>query len=131
VLSGASGEEIRSFYAYDPQFAGGVNVAAGDIDGDGLDDIITGAGASGGPHVKVFSGASGEEIRSFHAYDPQFAGGVTVAAADFDGDQLAEIVTGAGLGGGPHVKTFSGASGEEMLSFYAYDPSFGGGVFGG
>jgi hypothetical protein len=131
LFSGASGEEIRSFYAYDPLFAGGVNVAAGDIDGDGLDDIITGAGASGGPHVKVFSGASGEEIRSFYAYDPLFAGGVTVAASDFYGDQLAEIVTGAGLGGGPHVKTFNGASGEEMLSFFSYDPSFGGGVFGG
>ena len=131
VFSGASGEEIRSFYAYDPLFSGGVNVAAGDIDGDGMDDVITGAGASGGPHVKVFSGASGEEIRSFYAYDPLFAGGVTVAASDFDGDQLAEIVTGAGLGGGPHVKTFSGATGEEMLSSYAYDPSFGGGVFVG
>lgn len=129
VFSGESGEGIRSFFAYDLQFAGGVNVAAGDIDGDGIDDVITGAGAGAGPHVKVFSGKSGEEIRSFFAFDPQFAGGVTVAASDIDGDLRLEIVTGAGPGAGPHVKAFSAVTGAEMLSLYAYDSAFSGGVF--
>jgi hypothetical protein len=141
VFSGESGEGIRSFFAYDRQFAGGVNVAAGDIDGDGIDDVITGAGAGAGPHVKVFSGKSGEvmrkvfsgesgeEIRSFFAFDPQFAGGVTVAASDIDGDLRLEIVTGAGPGAGPHVKAFSAVTGAEMLSLYAYDSAFSGGVF--
>jgi hypothetical protein len=128
VFSGESGEEIRSFFAYDPQFAGGVNVAAGDIDGDGIDDVITGAGAGAGPHVKVFSGESGEEIRSFYAYDPQFAGGVNVAAGDIDGDGIDDVITGAGAGAGPHVKVFSGKSGEEIRSFFAFDPQFAGGV---
>ena len=131
VFSSANGTVKNEFYAYDPTFTGGVRVAQGHLDQDGILDWITAAGAGGGPHVRVFSGASGEEIRSFYAYDPLFAGGVTVAASDFVGDQLVEIVTGPGLGGTPHVKTFSGATGEEMLSFYAYDPSFGGGVFGG
>jgi hypothetical protein len=35
-----------------------VRVAAGDLDGDGKADIVTGAGANA-PHVKVFSGATG------------------------------------------------------------------------
>ena len=70
---------LRDFMAYDLGFLGGVSVAALDIDGDGKADIITGAGGGGGPHVRVFSGATaGLELRSFFAFDPGFLGGVSV-----------------------------------------------------
>ena len=124
--------EVASFFAYDPAFAGGVSVAAGDVTGDGVADIITGAGAGGGPHVRAFSLAGGvaTEVASFFAYDPAFAGGVSVAAGDVTGDGVAEIITGAGPGGGPHVRAFSLAGGvvTEVASFFAYDPAFPGGV---
>jgi autotransporter-associated beta strand protein/VCBS repeat-containing protein len=128
VFSGANGSVIRSFFAYDSGFTGGVSVAAGDVNQDGWADIITGAGAGGGPHVRVFSGADGSELASFFAYDAGFGGGVTVAAGDLDGDGRADIVTGAGAGGGPHVQVFSGANGSVLASFFAYDSGFGGGV---
>jgi hypothetical protein len=129
VFDGQTGAEVRSFLAFDPGFAGGVFVAAGDVDGDGFADIITGADAGGGPHVRVFSGATNAELRSFFAYTPSFTGGVRVAAGDVNGDGLADIVTGAGPGAGPHVKVFDGATGTEIRSFFAYDPSFTGGVY--
>jgi hypothetical protein len=129
VFDGATGQEIMSFFAYNASFTGGVFVAAGDVDGDGRADIITGAGAGGGPHVKVFSGATGQEIRSFFAYDGGFTGGVTVAAGDLNGDGRADIVTGAGAGGGPHVKAFDAVTGAELQSFFAFAPEFTGGVF--
>ena len=47
--------EIASFYAYDPAFSGGVDVAVGDLNGDGVGEIVTGAGPGGGPHVRAFS----------------------------------------------------------------------------
>src|SRR5215203_1781986 len=83
-----------------PWFLGGINVTLGDINGDGVMDVIVGAGAGpdGGPHVRVFSGTDLSELASFYAYDPSFAGGVTVAAADVDGDGRADIITGAGPG---------------------------------
>ncbi len=60
---------------------------------------------------------------------PGFGGGLTVASADLNGDGYPEIVTGAGFGGGPHVKVFDGKTLTETASFFAYDPSFNGGVF--
>jgi hypothetical protein len=128
VFDGETGAAFMSFFAYDASFHGGVTVAAGDVDGDGKADIITGAGAGGGPHVKVFSGADGSTLRSFFAYDASFTGGVFVAAGDVNGDGKADIITGAGAGGGPHVKVFSGADSSLLTSFFAYDAGFSGGV---
>jgi hypothetical protein len=128
VFSGRDGSVLYSFFAYAADMFSGVRVAAGDVDGDGYADIITGAGAGGGPHVKVFSGADGSLLRSFFAYGTTFYGGVYVASADVDGDGKADIITGAGAGGGPHVEVFGGADGSLRASFFAYGATFFGGV---
>jgi len=128
-------DEIAGFFAYDVNFPGGVSVAAGDVNGDGRADIITGAGPGGGPHVRVLGhlyGGAVEELCGFFACDPAFAGGVRVAAGDVDGDGRADIITGAGPGGGPHVRVLScndHAPDRELASFFAYAPSFAGGVY--
>jgi hypothetical protein len=128
VIDGVTGADVWSFYAYDPGFSGGVFVAAGDVTGDGRDDIITGAGPGGGPHVRVFDGATGSEVGGFYAYDPGFDGGVFVAAGDVTGDGRAEIMTGAGPGGGPHVRVIDGLTLAPVHDFLAYHPGFAGGV---
>ncbi|MGH2651195.1 MAG: delta-60 repeat domain-containing protein, partial [Actinomycetota bacterium] len=50
--------------------------------------IIAGPGSGGGGRVKVFSGSSGAELRSFLAYGPGFTGGVRVASGDVTGDGI-------------------------------------------
>ncbi len=128
VFDGGTSAEVQSFDAYGPSFSGGVRVAAGDVNGDGIADIITAAGPGAGPHVKVFDGRSGAELRSFFAYGAGFTGGVYVAAGDVNNDGLADIITGAGSGSpGGHVKVFDGRSGAELRSFFAFD-GFTGGV---
>ncbi|MCA9071522.1 MAG: VCBS repeat-containing protein, partial [Planctomycetaceae bacterium] len=106
VFDGSDGStELLSFFAFDATFSGGVFVASADLDGDNIADIITGADAGGGPHVKVISGADGTtELFSFFAYGAEFTGGVRVAAGDITGDGTPDIITGAGPGGGPHVR---------------------------
>jgi hypothetical protein len=133
IWDGVTGAMIRQFNAYDPAFRGGVFLATAILDvSTSAPDIITGAGAGGGPHVKVFNGRSGNTLASFLAYDPGFLGGVSVAALDgfqsFHGPGFGgEIITGAGPGGGPHVRSF-GSFGQPLSSFFAYDPTFRGGV---
>ena len=122
-----SGTRLRTIDPY-PGYRGGVTTAVGDVNRDGVPDVITGAIAGGGPHVKVFDGTSGAELYSFFAYDPGFRGGVTVAAGDVNADGWADVVTGAGPGGGPHVKAFSGKDGTELASYFPYDAGFTGGV---
>jgi hypothetical protein len=54
---------------------------------------------------------------------------------DVNGDGKVNIITGAGPGGGPHVRIFDGDTGQQLTnafdSFMAFDPSFSGGVFVG
>jgi hypothetical protein len=123
------GTPLGSFFAYDAGFHGGVYVAAGNVDGIPGDEIITGAGAGGGPHVRVFN-SFGTPIGGFFAYSAGFTGGVRVATADVDGDGVDEIITGAGPGGGPHVRAFK-LDGTVVANFFAYDANFSRGVYVG
>src|SRR5262249_52987251 len=113
VFDEVTHQTIADFYTYDPHFRGGVRVALGDINGDGIADVITAPGAGGGPDIRVWDISSGTPvlIQEFMAYSPFFTGGVFVATNDVNGDGRADIITGAGAGGGPEVKVFSGKTG--------------------
>ena len=135
------GRQLASFFAYDQNFSGGVYVAAGNLDGDASngDELVTGAGPSGGPHVRIWRvNAQGNTnavvpIGGFFAYASGFGGGVRVALGNETGDSKDEIVTAPGPGGGPHVRVWSmnpdGSGNPIGGGFMAYDPGFTGGVF--
>lgn len=104
-----------------------VSVAGGDINGDGIDEIITGAG----PHksaldqVKIYN-ASGQLISEFTTGVSALGYGVNVVAGDIDGDGIADIIAGAGPGSMNigKVKVLD-AYGAQKGSFTALDTRFG------
>src|SRR5205823_9696760 len=83
-----------------------------------------------GPNVTVYQFVNGQAqmLQSYFAYDPRFTAGVYVATGDVNGDGRADVVVGAGAGGGPNVAVFNGPDGAILSSFFAFDASFTGGV---
>src|SRR5205085_2629228 len=137
---------LETFLAYDASFTGGVYVAAGTIEnaGSGGAEIITGPGAGGGPHVKIFTDTNNNGQVSDNALFDQFfaygmfSGGVRVAAGDTDNSGFfSEVITGAGPTGGPLIKIYddNGDAGSLISDnplgdqFFAYPGAYSAGVF--
>lgn len=111
----ADGAEYATFTAYTTNFTGGVRVIAEDVDGDIIPEIITGAGPSGGPHVRIFK-PYGAVMSEFFAYDKSSDKGVNIAVGDVDGDTVADVVTAVGSGVSNDVVVWS-QTGEEKSRF--------------
>ena len=123
-----SGVLITSFQPYGTTFNGGAEAAIADVDGDGVNDIIT-VPSYGPVNVKVFQNllvggvptfTPANPYRDFLAFPASFIGGATVSAADMGSstttggpfnttvlDQRAEIVVGSGAGMTTTVKVFN------------------------
>ena len=103
----------------DDNFRGGARAAVGDVNGDGVPDVVVAAGFGGGPRTAIFSGQSvlagapARLVGDFFAFPGDDAvnlrNGSFVAAGDVTGDGFADLVFGGGPGGAPRVFILSGA----------------------
>jgi hypothetical protein len=117
---------VRAFDAFPKGYRGGVSLAAGNFDGNARSSIVVAPLGGGAPQVRIFD-VNTRNIGGFMAYDERFTGGVEVAAGDLTGDGIDEIVTGAGPGGGPHVRVFD-KHGRDIAGFFAFEDSYRGGI---
>ncbi len=118
VRRDSDGSLVTEFAPYGANYTGPVTVAVGDVNGDGIPDLVTGAGA-GNPDVRVFDGLALENgtfsptnsgaslLAQWFAYGLNFNVGANVAVGDVEKDGFADVVTGATVGN-PHVKVYSG-----------------------
>ncbi len=116
---------IANFVPY-PGFPGGAFVGLADVDGDGKDDVVAGADAGGGAHLKSFSGISGAEIQSFFAVAPEFLGGIRVATGDLNGDHHADLIAVTGAGTEVNLKAFRSGDNAPLLDTAPYPTAAGG-----
>ncbi|HYH63740.1 MAG TPA: FG-GAP-like repeat-containing protein, partial [Urbifossiella sp.] len=113
AFDGRTGFLLADIPVFGGVFFGGVNLAAGDIDGDGWAELVASADDGGGPRVTIYSfPASGpSRIADFFGIDdPSFRGGARTAVGDINGDGRAEVVVAAGIGGGPRISVYDGAA---------------------
>ena len=119
--SGKNYQELRDVFVGQGY---GSPVAACDIDGDGVSEILVGEGPSpvSGTRVRVLTanGAAFSELPS------AFVGanyGVNVACGDLDGDKVPEIIVGLGAGPGndTRVRAYDAKTMAMKADFVAFD----------
>ena len=125
VVDGRALTLLHTVAPFGGGFTGGVYVAAGDVNGDGRADLIVGGG-SGSGQVRVLSGTDLSPLADGFPFTPIYAGGVTVAAGDFNADGRADIIAGTAIGGA--VRILSGVGAAELAGGFPYGPLFLGGV---
>ncbi|HUR53955.1 MAG TPA: hypothetical protein VMZ71_07480, partial [Gemmataceae bacterium] len=95
-------------------FTGGAYVSAGDLDLDGVSEIIVTADTGGGPRVVVFNFRSGDGLQINVDFlglaDANFRGGARTAVGDINGDGFNDLAVVAGTGGGPRTVVYSGVN---------------------
>ncbi|MBU6295994.1 MAG: VCBS repeat-containing protein, partial [Planctomycetes bacterium] len=127
AYSGTDLTIIKSFFPFGAGYTGGVAIAAGDFNGDGIADIACGTGGLVPARVRVFDGATGAMLRNWTPF-VGFSGSVSVAVGDFNGDGRVDLIAGAGAGGRPDVAIFNGATGRRIGNFTTFGGNYGGGV---
>jgi hypothetical protein len=115
------GRPLFAVVPYGPDYSGGVRVATGDVNGDGIADVVTGPGLGASSRVIVFDGKTRETVRDTTVFEASFTGGVFLSSADLNGDGQAEVIVSADVGGGPRVVVLDGATGRVLVSFLGID----------
>ena len=83
---------VAEWPAFSASFRGALSVASGDLDGDGRDEIVVGAGPGGAPTIKVFDETGRALFDPFTAYTSLANPGVEVRVSDVDFDGRMDII---------------------------------------
>jgi FtsP/CotA-like multicopper oxidase with cupredoxin domain len=109
-----NGDRLLATVTPFPGFEGTPSVAMGDVDDDGVLDLIVGAGKGYTPEVVAYSGKAKEgkgvfatELARFAAFSPDARGGISVTATQIDGRAADNIIVGSGPGIPSQVKVFA------------------------
>ncbi len=124
-----SGRLEKQFLVTDKNWLGGLNIAVGDLDGNGQAEVAIGYGSGNSPQVRIYT-TSGRLLKSFFPYEKTFKGGVKIAVANINGrsnHSRAEIITAPGRGRDPLVKVFDNDA-NLIKQFLVYSKNWQGGM---
>lgn len=137
IIDGKTGGDLAGPTSVLDGFGGGVYLAAADVDRDGKAELAVSADAGGGNRISIFkvNGSGLQRVSDFIAFgDANFRGGSRIALGDVNHDGAADLIVGAGIGGGPRIAIYNGTSltagrpTQLLPDFFALDPNLRSGV---
>jgi hypothetical protein len=114
IFDGANGFLMTTISAF-PGITRGVVVATGDVDGNGVKDIVVAAQGTAGL-VRAFDARNRVMLRSFTAF-PGYSGEVAISAGDTNGDRVDDIAVSVANG---RLRVLSGTNGAVLRDITAF-----------
>jgi hypothetical protein len=90
-------------------YIGGVRLGSGDLNGDGIDEIIVGSGVGADPSVRAYN-QFGHLVSNFVLPSSFGRAGVLLKTGDFNGDGLQDLFVASGRRGDSQIAIFNGRS---------------------
>ncbi|MEI6528843.1 MAG: S8 family peptidase [Candidatus Falkowbacteria bacterium] len=124
-LTAANGDLVKNIN-WTEKIGSNVSLATGDVNGDGIEEIIIGAAPGSDPNVMIFN-KDGKLVKKFLAFDKNFRGGINVAVSISSNNDQAEIITAPASRGTAQVRIFNN-QGKLQKQFLAGDKKYIGGL---
>jgi hypothetical protein len=143
VKDAETGDVKFTVQPFESYFHGGINVAVGDLNCDGIPDLAVAPQEGHTPIIKLYDGSPDAQgvyehklINSFNGFDPKgvnqtFLGGLSIAIGDVNYDGHNDLIVGFGPGYLPTVQVFNGETLKNKLPsllgtpFPAFSGSYG------
>lgn len=124
-LTAANGDLVKNIN-WSEKIGSNVSLATGDINADGIEEIVIGAAPGSEPYVMIFN-KEGKLIKKFLALDKNFRGGVNVAVSVSSNNDQAEIITAPASRGTAQIRIYNN-QGKLQKQFLAGDKKYIGGL---
>ncbi|MFM8933161.1 MAG: Ig-like domain repeat protein, partial [Gemmataceae bacterium] len=121
-------EQMTVFQPFGPNYTGGFTVTKGDVNNDGVADLLY--SARWGGQVQIYDGSNFNPLGAVYPFGPGLPSALSIAVGDINGDGFGDVIAApASVGMPPHVVAISGRDMTSTLfSQYAYSTAFLGGV---
>lgn len=123
ALYTGAGNKRLTFLAYHTSFRGGVAVATGDINGDGVKEIVTASGYESPGHVRAFSATGRAMSVSFFPFGERADAGASLAVGNVDPTNVGEEIVVGPLGSAEPRVLVLNHRGTELTRFSAFPSS--------